>query len=103
MTADLIKQWLNKEVTLEMKVVATGEAKKGGLMFLNSSVDRISEDNFTVVLDKKAQTSLQTVGIANPRSHYEGKMIRVAGTLSLFGGRPQVIVSDAKQIQVRKE
>ena len=100
MTADLVKQLLKKEVTLEMKVVATGTTKKGDLIFLNSAADRLSDDNFTVVLDKAAQTSLAKAGITLPRSHYEGKAIRVVGTLSLFGGRPQIIVSDAKQITV---
>ena len=40
MTADLVKELLNKEVTVEMKVVATGETKKGDLVFLNSHIDR---------------------------------------------------------------
>ena len=53
MTADLVKELLNKEVTVEMKVVATGETKKGDLAFLNSHVDRASDENFTVVLNKE--------------------------------------------------
>ena len=103
MTADLVKQLLKREVTLEMKVVATGEAKKSELVFLNSSVDRMSEDNFTIVLDKKAQVALRKTGITRPRIHFESKMIRVVGTLSLFSGRPQIIVSDAAKIQVIAE
>jgi DNA/RNA endonuclease YhcR with UshA esterase domain len=102
MTADLLKQLLTKEVTLEMKVVATGETKKGDLVFLNSAYDRTSDDNFTIVLDKKAQASLAEAGIKLPRTHFEGKAIRVVGTLSRFNGRPQIIVSDAAKIQLAK-
>lgn len=97
MTADLVKELLKKEVTLEMTVVATGETKKGDLVFLNSSTDRTSEDNFTVVLDKKAQA-----GIKMSRQSFEGKAIRVVGTLSLFQGRPQIIVSDADKLKILK-
>ena len=100
MTPDLIKELLGKEVTLEMKVVATGETKKGDLVFLNSALDRMSDDNFTVVLNPQARASLAKAGIMLPRTHFEGKTIRVVGTLSLFGGRPQIIVSEAGKIQV---
>ncbi len=37
-----------------------------------------------------------------PRRHFEGKAIRVVGTLSLFAGRPQIIVSEADKINVVK-
>ncbi len=100
MTAELVKDLLKKEVIVEMKVVATGATKKNDLLFLNSHADRTSDDNFTVVLDKKAQASLADAGIKLPRTHFEGKTIRVEGTLSLFSGRPQVIVSDAAKIRV---
>ncbi len=99
MTPELVKELLKKEVTLEMTVVATGASAKSGMIFLNSATDRKSADNFTVVLDKKAQEGLKAAGIADPRTYYEGKAIAVTGTLSLFNGAPQIVVSDAKQIQ----
>jgi alkaline phosphatase D len=102
LTNDLVKERLNKDVTLEMKVVATGASKKGDLVFLNSALDRTSDDNFTVVLNQDAQASLAKAGVTMPRTHFEGKLIRVTGTLSLFSGRPQIIVADAKQIQAIK-
>jgi alkaline phosphatase D len=96
-TPESVKELLNKEVTLEMEVRATGGA--GGLVFLNSAADRTSPENFTVVLNKKAQESLKQNGVANPRMHFDGKAIRVVGVLSTFRDAPQIIVSDAKQIQ----
>jgi alkaline phosphatase D len=102
MTAALVKELLNKEVTLEMKVVATGETKKGDLVFLNSHVDRMNEENFTIVLNNEVRAGLAKAGIAMPRTHYEGKAIRVVGPLTLFSGRPQIIVADAQKIQVIK-
>jgi alkaline phosphatase D len=101
-TPDVVKEMLNKEVTLQMKVAATGQAKSGDLVFLNSAADFRSDDNFTIVLNKDAQDSLSKAGIASPRTHFEGKAIRVVGTLSMYNGRPQIIVSAAEKIQVVK-
>jgi alkaline phosphatase D len=98
LTPALVAEHLKREVTLEMRVAATGASKE--LVFLNSSPERSSEDNFTIVLDRKAQESLRGAGIADPRRHYDGKAIRVVGVLSLFRERPQIIVSDAAKVQV---
>lgn len=97
-TSDLVKRLLNQEVILEMEVNATGAA--GGLIFLNSAADRKSEDNFTIVLDKKAQEKLKQAGIDSPRLHFERKSIRVTGILSTFRDAPQIIVSDPKRIEI---
>ena len=102
MTADLIKELLKKEVTLEMKVVATGETKKGDLVFLNSHADRTSDENLTVVLNKEVRAGLAKDGITLPRTYFEGRNIRVVGPLTLFSGRPQIIVPDSAKIQVVK-
>ena len=101
LTADLVKELLNQDVTVEMEVRATGAA--GGLIFLNSAVDRKSDDNFTIVLDKKAQERLKRDGIDSPRLHFERKAIRVTGTLSTFRDAPQIIVSDPKQIHIQSK
>jgi alkaline phosphatase D len=102
LSAELVKELLMKEVTLEMKVLATGASKTSDLVFLNSAYDRTSDENFTVVLDKKAQARLAEAGIKLPRTHFEGKSIRVVGTLSLFSGRPQIVVSSADKIEALK-
>jgi len=102
LTMDVIKKHVGQKVTIEMEVKATGTSATSGLIFLNSEENRLSPDNFTVVLDKKAQEKLKAHGIAMPRSHYADKTIRVTGTLSLFRDQPQIIVSDAAQIEVVK-
>ena len=92
---------LDKKVAIEMLVQATGASNT--LVFLNSAPDRSSEENFTVVLDKDAQTKFAKAGINLPRTHFEGKTIRVTGVLSLFRERPQIIVSDPAQIEIVKK
>lgn len=100
LTPDVVAKHVKQRVTIEMEVQATGASTT--MVFLNSSPERQSEENFTVVLDEAAQAKLKKAGIAAPRTHYEGKAIRVTGTLSLFREQPQIIVSDPAQIEVLK-
>lgn len=98
-TNELVKELLGKDVTLVMTVQATGAAKKGDLVFLNSTADR-GPDNLTVVLDSKA---LREEKASEVQKNYSGKRIRVTGTLSTFRDQVQVMVSDLKQIEMEKE
>ena len=85
-----------------MRVAATGVSKASELIFLNSEEAWTSEENFTIVLDRKAQETLKQQGVDDVRRHFEGQSIRIAGTLSLYRDRPQIIVSDAGKIQLTK-
>src|SRR6185503_3543862 len=82
-TPALVKKLLKQKVTIEMEVESSGMSKTG-LIFLNSEENRTSDDNFTVVLDKDAQAKLKQAGVKDIRQHYDGKSIRVTGTLSTF-------------------
>ncbi len=101
-TSKLGKELLGKSVNLTMTVAATGQSKKGDLVFLNSTADRMADDNFTIVLNKGVQDGLKALGIANPKSTYEGKAIRVLGVISEFNNRPQIVVADASKITLEK-
>jgi alkaline phosphatase D len=101
LTPEVIAKHLKKKCVVEMEVRSTGSAK--ALYFLNSSADRTSEENFTVVIQKSAEAAFKKAGIADPRRHYEGKTVRVTGVLSEFRGRPQLMVSDPGQIEVVKK
>jgi len=83
-----------------MTVNSTGGTP--ALVFLNSCEEFSAEENFTVALEKKAQEKLQAMGVDAPKTHFAGKAIRVTGTLTVFRERPEIIVSDAGQIEVRK-
>jgi hypothetical protein len=95
-----VKDLADKQVSVLMYVAATGASKTGSLVFLNSSSDRKSPENFTIVLDKKAQEGLKSAGVAQPRTHFEGKTIRVDGKLSFFQDQPQIMLSDPAKIRV---
>ena len=72
-------------------------------MFLNSEADFRSDSNFTVVLDKEAIQLFEKAGVKKPRAHFEGQLIRVTGTLTLFRERPQIMVSAPEQIAILKK
>ncbi len=102
-TAAVVKKLLKEKVTVEMEVEATGMSATSGLIFLNSEESRLSDDNFTVVLEKAVQAKLKDAGIKDIRGHFDGKTIRVTGILSTFRDRPQIIVSEPGQIEVLKK
>jgi len=93
-------KYVNKKVTIEMTVNSTGGT--AALVFLNSCQEFSAEENFTVALDKKAQEQLKAMGVEAPKTHFLGKAIRVTGTLTVYRERPEIIVSDAGQVEVKK-
>jgi alkaline phosphatase D len=102
-TPELVKKLLGEKVTIEIEVEASGASATSGLIFLNSEENRLHDDNFTVVLEKTAQAKLKDAGISDIRGHFEGKTIRVSGVLSTFRDRPQIVVSDVGQIEIKKK
>lgn len=94
---------VGKEFTLVMEVKSVGKTRLGSKYFLNSEKDYRSSKNFTVVLDmKKLGDALKKVKIADPRKHYEGKTIWVKGKVTQYRGRPQMVVTNFKQITLVK-
>ncbi len=98
--AERLKNLLNKEVTIEMHVAGTGQAKNATRIFLNSSKDRNNPFNITVVIEKKIAEQMKDAGIDNPRDHFDGRNVRVVGTLTTFQDRPQIVLSEAGKISV---
>ncbi|HEY1381457.1 MAG TPA: alkaline phosphatase D family protein [Gemmataceae bacterium] len=91
---------VNETVTLEMTVRATGKARDGSRVFLNSANFQ-DVDNFTVVLDvRKVGDALKAAGVADPAAYYRGKAVRVTGPVTLYREKPQIVVEDAGQIAV---
>jgi alkaline phosphatase D len=92
---------VGEKVTLEFKVKATGKTQTNSRVFLNSTVNRNDDDNFTVVLVMKdVGDALKTAGVTDPVSYYKNKTVRVTGTVTLYQDRPQIVVEDAATIAV---
>jgi alkaline phosphatase D len=101
--AEQAMKHLGKEWRVEFTVQATGKARNGSLVFLNSEPDFRSAKNLTVVLDMTAvRKELEAAKIADPAKHYAGKKVEVSGTVSLFSKRPQIMVKKLAQVKVVK-
>jgi DNA/RNA endonuclease YhcR with UshA esterase domain len=98
-----IQKQLDKKCTIVMTVRNTGASSTSKLIFLNSAPNRFHDENFTVVLQPEAQKMLRDAGINDPRAHFKEEIIQVSGTLSLFQGRPQILVKDATQVKILKK
>jgi DNA/RNA endonuclease YhcR with UshA esterase domain len=93
--AEAAKQ-VGKKVTVEMEVKSVGKGK--GVFFLNSEKDFKDEKNFTLFIDKDGAKKFEEAKI-DPTS-YSGKTVRASGEVKLFRERPEIVITDPKQIQV---
>ncbi len=96
LAAEALKH-VDQEWSVEMRVEAVGQSRTQKLIFLNSESDFRTPANFTVVIDAQAAAALK---LTDPATTYRGKTIRVKGKVTLFDKRPQIMVSDPKQIEI---
>jgi DNA/RNA endonuclease YhcR with UshA esterase domain len=93
--AEAAKQ-VGKKVTVEMEVKSVG--KGNGVFFLNSEENFKSDKNFTLFIDKAGAKKFEEAKI-DPTT-YKGKTVRASGEVKLFRERPEIIVTEPKQIEV---
>jgi hypothetical protein len=93
---------VGKSCVIEMQVRS---ARRGDtpIEFLNSREDFRDDKNFTVVILEPGLAAFKKAGIAEPYKHFDGKKIRVTGTVELYRDRPQIRVDNPKQIEIVKE
>ncbi|MFN4260748.1 MAG: protein kinase domain-containing protein [Gemmataceae bacterium] len=91
---------VKKKCTVAMTVRATGVAKNGTTIFLNSETDFRSPMNFNVVMHKTTVDKFQKKGIPAPADYFKNKRIHVTGTIEEYDNKPQIVVTDPDQIQV---
>ena len=87
---------VGKKVTVEMEVKSVGKGK--GVFFLNSETDYKDKQNFTLFIDKEAAKKFEEAKV-DPTT-YSGKTVRIHGEVKLFRDRPEIIVTDPKQLQI---
>ncbi len=93
--ADAAKR-VGKKVLVEMEVKSVGKGK--GVFFLNSEKNFKDEKNFTLFIDKDGAKKFTEAKI-DPAT-YEGKTVQARGEVKLFRERPEIVVTDPKQIEV---
>jgi hypothetical protein len=93
--AEAAKQ-VGKKLTVEMEVKSVGKGK--GVFFLNSEKDFKDEKNFTLFIDKDGAKKFEEAKL-DPTS-YSGKTVRASGEVKLFRERPEIVITDPKQIRL---
>jgi serine/threonine protein kinase len=92
---------INQKCTVQMTVRSIGWSNNQKMFFLNSEANYKSAGNFTVLSHNVEEFA--ALNIPDPPAYYQGKTIRVTGTVTLYLERPQIIVNDPKQIEVVKD
>jgi DNA/RNA endonuclease YhcR with UshA esterase domain len=97
LTAEQAKTMINKEVIVKANVAGTRLFDKdGNKTFLINLDKRYPQSPLTVVLYDKAYKDL------NLQYELQEKDIVVKGTVSIYNDRPQIIVSDVKNLKILK-
>jgi hypothetical protein len=91
------RRQLGQELTVQFPVRSGRMLEKGKRILLNSESDYKSERNFTVVVNPSAQTGPFEKATA---ATFKGKTIRVKGTVSKYQDQMQIIIEDAKQLEI---
>jgi eukaryotic-like serine/threonine-protein kinase len=93
-------QYTGQRCVVEFQVQGVGKANTADRYFLNSLKDYRDRGNFTVTFTRNVIDELRAAGVADVNSYFDGKTIRVTGTITQFSGRPQIEVDQLSQIEI---
>jgi micrococcal nuclease len=99
LTASEAKQHFGENATVCGEVVSTryAESSKGQPTFLN--LDKAYPNQiFTVVIWGENRSKF-----GKPEGEYNGKRICVSGKITAYGGQPEIVAADPKQITVESK
>lgn len=99
--AEAIKQTGKPRIVVEMTVKKAKERlEKRGIIYLDSQEDFKDPNNLGVALSAEVALKLKDKGIADVAAYFQGKRIRVIGSIMRFEERPYLPVLDPAQISV---
>lgn len=93
-----LKKLDGETITVSGKVMSTYKPEKGTMVILNFGKDH--DKCFKVVLEESKKTKLQK-GLAGIAKEFEGKVVVVEGTISLYEGLPQMKLDDPHHIRIK--
>jgi DNA/RNA endonuclease YhcR with UshA esterase domain len=91
---------VNEQVTVEMVVKAAKNCPHCSQIFLDSEEDHHDPDNLAVAVTRIGKAKFKEAMIDDPAGHFQGKTVRVTGTVILKDNRPRIEVDDPGQIEV---
>jgi pimeloyl-ACP methyl ester carboxylesterase len=81
---------------------AKNRLEKRGEIYLDSETDFHDPKNLGIVITRAEAAKFHRAGIADPAIHFQGKTIRVKGTVLLKDKRPRMEVNAPEQIELVK-
>ncbi len=96
-------EYLGKQVVVEMTVALSNNRDDKSPCFLNSKKDRRDEKNFTAIIFPDGLKKFKDAKIDDPAIHFFNKKVRVTGTIELYKEKPQIKITDPKQIEIVEE
>ena len=88
-------------VTVRFEVLGTGHPKSRTVFFLNSATNFKDPANFTVVLPRSVVEKLfPQTDFDSLDAKVKGKTVTVRGTITEFGGKPQIEIREADQLKI---
>lgn len=91
---------LNEPVTVEMFIKRTKSCTCSSQFFLDCEEDKRDPNNLGIIVTAAGAVKFTEAGIDDPAGHYQGKTIRVQGTVIRKEGRPYIEVDEPAQIEV---
>ena len=95
--------YLGREVVVEMTVAGANNRNARSPCFLNSKKDYRDKKNFTAIIFPDGLKKFKNAKIDEPAIHFFNKKVRVTGTIELHKEKPQIKVTDPKQIEIIAE
>src|SRR5690349_17226188 len=102
MTAEEAINRVNESVTVEMLVQRTKCCTGSRQVFLDSETNHRDPKNLGVVVTESGRTKFSEAGIADPTTHFHGKVVRVHGVVIRKEKGPYIEVNEPGQIELVK-
>src|ERR1700722_3842631 len=93
-------QRVNEPVLVEMLVKRSKSCTCSSQFFLDCEEDKRDPKNLGVVVTTTGAAKFKEVEIDDPADYFQGKTIRVQGTVILKDTRPYIEVDDPGQVEV---
>ena len=85
---------VNERVTVEMLVKAAKNCRHCTQVFLDSEEDHNDPKNLAVAVTESGKARFKEAKIDDPANHFNGRVIRVSGVVTLKDNRPRIDVDD---------
>jgi eukaryotic-like serine/threonine-protein kinase len=89
----------DQQVKVEFQVQSVGVNTRGTLFYLNSEKNYQDRKNLAVVIPREILED-QEATVTKLRATYEGRHVRVVGTVNRYRGQTQMVVEDVAQVRL---